>query len=132
VTPRVAALLGAALPALALLASCARDHQNTLPGTLERDRVELVADADEFIIALPFAEGAAVKVGDVVVVQDGASSMPLARSSRRPRRASTSSGTARCRPRSAPRRRGAIARVPSVTTRFANVTACSVSSRAAS
>jgi HlyD family secretion protein len=72
VTPRVAALLGAALPALALLASCARDHQNTLPGTLERDRVELVADADEFIIALPFAEGAAVKVGDVVVVQDGA------------------------------------------------------------
>jgi HlyD family secretion protein len=67
-----AGLLGAALPALALLAGCSRDDDYTLPGTLERDRVELVADADEFIVALPFAEGSAVKAGDVVVVQDSA------------------------------------------------------------
>jgi HlyD family secretion protein len=39
---------------------------------VERDRVELAADADEFIIALPFAEGAQVKAGDVIVVQDRA------------------------------------------------------------
>jgi HlyD family secretion protein len=53
-----------------LLAGCARETESTLPGTLERDRVELVADANEFIIALPLAEGAAVEVGDVIVVQD--------------------------------------------------------------
>ncbi len=47
-----------------------RHDESTLPGTLERDRVELVADANEAIVSLPFAEGATVKVGDVVVVQD--------------------------------------------------------------
>jgi HlyD family secretion protein len=53
-----------------LLAACVRHDESTLPGTLERDRVELVADANETIISLPFAEGAAVKPGDVIVVQD--------------------------------------------------------------
>jgi len=62
----------AAVSGLLLLAGCARDNEDTLPGTLERDRVELVADADEFIIALPLTEGAAVKTGDVIVVQDSA------------------------------------------------------------
>jgi HlyD family secretion protein len=47
-----------------------RHDESTLPGTIERDRVELVADANEAIVSLPFAEGAPVKVGDVVVVQD--------------------------------------------------------------
>ena len=55
----------------ALLAGCAQHDQDTLPGTVERDRVELAAQADEFIIGLPFAEGAEVKAGDVIVVQDG-------------------------------------------------------------
>ena len=55
-----------------LLAACARNNEDTLPGTLERDRVELVADANEFILSLPIAEGAAVKAGDVIVVQDAA------------------------------------------------------------
>ena len=54
------------------LAGCSRHDANTLPGTLERDRVELVADANETIVSLPFAEGAAVKAGDVIVVQDRA------------------------------------------------------------
>lgn len=67
--PRRAALSALLLP-LSLLGGCARDDEGTLPGTLERDRVELVADADEFIVSSPFAEGAAVKVGDVIVVQD--------------------------------------------------------------
>jgi len=58
------------LPALALLAACARHDANVLPGTLERDRIELVAEADEFIASMPVAEGDAVKAGDVVVVQD--------------------------------------------------------------
>ena len=61
-----------ALTGALLLAACARDGESTLPGTLERDRVELVADANEAIVTLPFAEGATVKAGDVVVVQDRA------------------------------------------------------------
>jgi HlyD family secretion protein len=61
-----------ALPLLGLSGGCARDNEDTLPGTIERDRVELVADADEFIVSLPLSEGAAVKPGDIVVVQDRA------------------------------------------------------------
>jgi HlyD family secretion protein len=52
------------------LAGCAQHDEDTLPGTVERDRVELAADTDEFIVSRPFAEGAQVKAGDVVVVQD--------------------------------------------------------------
>jgi len=59
-----------ALTGSLLLAACVRHDESTLPGTIERDRVELVADANEAIVSLPFAEGATVKVGDVVVVQD--------------------------------------------------------------
>jgi HlyD family secretion protein len=52
------------------LAGCAQHDEDTLPGTVERDRIELAAEADEFIVGLPLAEGAQVKAGDVVVVQD--------------------------------------------------------------
>lgn len=64
----------AALPLLlaAMLAACGRSNVDTLPGTLERDRVELVAEANEFIVTLPLSEGATVQAGDVVVVQDRA------------------------------------------------------------
>jgi len=55
-----------------MLAGCVRHDESTLPGTLERDRVELVADANESIVSLPFTEGATVKAGDVIVVQDRA------------------------------------------------------------
>jgi HlyD family secretion protein len=61
-----------AMCGVALLSACGRPDESTLPGTLERDRVELVADANETIVGLPFAEGAAVKAGDIVVVQDRA------------------------------------------------------------
>jgi HlyD family secretion protein len=61
-----------ALPAVLVLAACSRHDADKLPGTLERDRVELVADATESIVSLPFAEGAAVKAGDIIVVQDRA------------------------------------------------------------
>jgi HlyD family secretion protein len=60
------------LLATCLLAGCTRHDANTLPGTLERDRVELVAEANETIVSLPLTEGATVKPGDVVVVQDRA------------------------------------------------------------
>ena len=61
-----------ALAGSLLLAACGRHDESTLPGTLERDRVELVADANEAIVSLPFSEGATVKAGDVIVVQDRA------------------------------------------------------------
>jgi HlyD family secretion protein len=54
------------------LAGCAAGDDDTLPGTVERDRIELAADSDEYIVALPFAEGARVEAGDVIVVQDRA------------------------------------------------------------
>jgi len=59
-----------ALAGTLTLVACSRHDHGTVPGTLERERVELVADANESILSLPFAEGAAVKPGDVVVVQD--------------------------------------------------------------
>jgi HlyD family secretion protein len=68
--------------AAVLLAACAQHDEDTLPGTVERDRVELAAEADEFIVSLPFAEGALVKAGDVVVVQDRAISTAELDSSR--------------------------------------------------
>lgn len=54
------------------LSGCAAGDDNTLPGTVERDRIELAADSDEYIVSLPFAEGARVEAGDVIVVQDRA------------------------------------------------------------
>ncbi len=63
-------VLGMVLPLA--LAACAGHDQDTLPGTLERDRVELVAESAEFIVSLPFTEGSTVKAGEVVVVQDHA------------------------------------------------------------
>jgi HlyD family secretion protein len=62
----------AVLSGIALLSACGRHDESTLPGTLERDRVELVADANETIVSLPFAEGATIKAGDIIVVQDRA------------------------------------------------------------
>jgi HlyD family secretion protein len=70
---RVAALPAALTVALVLaLASCARHDERVLTGTVERDRVEVVADSDQPILSLPFAEGAVVKPGDVIAVQDRA------------------------------------------------------------
>lgn len=59
-----------AVEAVLLVSGCAGRDENTLPGTVERDRIELAAEFDEFIVSLPVAEGAHVAAGDVVVVQD--------------------------------------------------------------
>jgi HlyD family secretion protein len=60
------------LASLLAVAGCTRHDDSLLPGTLERDRIELVADANESIVAIPVSEGASVKPGDVIVVQDRA------------------------------------------------------------
>jgi HlyD family secretion protein len=64
------ALPALALPLIGMLGACSRHDTDALPGTVERDRIELVAEANESIVELPFAEGATVKPGDVIVVQD--------------------------------------------------------------
>ncbi len=64
--------LGAlALVLLATLAGCAREV-GTPPavGTLERDRIELTAEARELILEIPVREGDPVAAGDLVLVQD--------------------------------------------------------------
>lgn len=63
--------LAPVIVACAALGGCGAHDDGTLPGTVERDRIELAAEADEFIVALPVAEGAHVAAGDVIVVQDG-------------------------------------------------------------
>jgi HlyD family secretion protein len=63
---------GIAMSLAAALCACAQQDENTLPGTVERDRIELAADSDEFIVSLPVAEGTRVQAGDVIVVQDRA------------------------------------------------------------
>ena len=89
------------------LTACAQHDQDMLPGTVERDRVELAAEADEFIVKLPFAEGSQVKAGDVIVVQDGAISaaeLDAARAAGRSR--GTGRGAAERPARRAPSRPG--------------------------
>ncbi len=57
--------------ALCLLAACGRDPA-AVPavGTLERDRIELVAEANEPILSLDAKEGDTVAAGDVVLALD--------------------------------------------------------------
>jgi HlyD family secretion protein len=58
--------------ALGLLAACADDPAG-LPalGTLERDRLELVAEADEPLVEIAVREGDRVEAGALLVRQDG-------------------------------------------------------------
>lgn len=58
----------AALAALALgLAACGNESALPLTGTLERDRIELVAEAQEPIVEIPVHEGDRVKTGQVIL-----------------------------------------------------------------
>ena len=52
---------------LSLLAACGDDTPLPLTGTLERDRMELVAEAQEPIVAIPVHEGDRVKAGQVLL-----------------------------------------------------------------
>jgi HlyD family secretion protein len=56
------------LAALAvILTACGDDTALPLTGTLERDRIELVAEAQEPIVAIPVHEGDRVKAGQVIL-----------------------------------------------------------------
>ncbi|MDG6778816.1 HlyD family efflux transporter periplasmic adaptor subunit [Thiomicrorhabdus sp. zzn3] len=55
---------------LALSGCSQTNNQNTVLGTLEWDRVELVNEVSEPIIARPYTEGAKLKSGDVILKLD--------------------------------------------------------------
>jgi len=63
----------AAAPALALALAACGDGSDALLGTLERDRVELVAEAQETILEVAIREGEAVKSGQLLLRLDPAS-----------------------------------------------------------
>jgi HlyD family secretion protein len=60
------------VPALCLLIAACNGNDAGLPlvGTLERDRIEVVAEAHESIAALEVSEGDTVQAGDVLARQD--------------------------------------------------------------
>jgi HlyD family secretion protein len=55
---------------LGLLSGCQPDSRGAALGTLERDRVQLTATANEIVRALPVAEGSQVEKGAVLVQLD--------------------------------------------------------------
>jgi HlyD family secretion protein len=69
VTSRAARLLWIALPLL--LAACSRHPADApLIGTLERDRIEIIAEESEPILSLDVREGDRVTLGQVLMKQD--------------------------------------------------------------
>ena len=58
------------LAAASLIVACDRPAPPTMVGTLERDRLELIAQAQEEIVAMRVREGAHVAAGDILVELD--------------------------------------------------------------
>ena len=58
------------LIACAWLAACSRSDEGQILGTLERDRLELIAESNEPIVAIEAREGAEVKAGAVLLKQE--------------------------------------------------------------
>lgn len=63
------------LPAVVLsaalgLSACSNSDEGRVLGTLERDRLELIAEANEPIVAIEVREGAVVQVGTVLLRQE--------------------------------------------------------------
>lgn len=67
---RVRVALAVTAAACVGLLGCRDDGAATAVGTLERDRLELVAEVSEPVVARPFAEGAQVAAGDLLVRLD--------------------------------------------------------------
>jgi HlyD family secretion protein len=69
---RALVVAAAGLFALLALAACGDgEADRTAVGTLERDRIELIAEAQEPIIEIPVREGQSVREGDLLVRHDG-------------------------------------------------------------
>jgi HlyD family secretion protein len=66
---RTSLAVAASLSALAL-AGCSRSNDAPLVGTLERDRIEIVAEESEPIVSLDVREGDRVTAGQILMKQD--------------------------------------------------------------
>lgn len=67
---RLRVLLPLAVGIAVLLAACTREDPPRLPGTLERDRIEIAAEASEPITAIEVREGERVEAGRVLLRQE--------------------------------------------------------------
>jgi HlyD family secretion protein len=56
--------------ACSTLAACSRSDEGQILGTLERDRLELIAESNEPIVAIEVREGAEVQAGTVLLRQE--------------------------------------------------------------
>ena len=64
------------IPLCLLVGACARDRPQEVLGTVERDRLELIAEANERIVAIAVHEGDRVAAGDVLVQQEAGLAAP--------------------------------------------------------
>ena len=65
-----------------LLAACARERPVEVHGTVERDRLELIAESNERIVEVPVHEGDRVDAGAVLVRQEAGTAEPRMQQSR--------------------------------------------------
>ena len=65
-----------ALCVLLLVASCARERPAEVHGTVERDRLELIAESNERIVDIAVREGDHVQPGAVLVRQEAGAAQP--------------------------------------------------------
>jgi HlyD family secretion protein len=77
--PRLAVV---ALLASLLVAACARERPVEVHGTVERDRLELIAESNERIVEVPVREGDRVNAGAVLVRQEAGTAEPRMQQSR--------------------------------------------------
>jgi HlyD family secretion protein len=64
------------IPLCLLLAACSRDQAQEVLGTVERDRLELIAESNERIVEVAVHEGDHVAAGDVLVQQEAGLAQP--------------------------------------------------------
>jgi HlyD family secretion protein len=70
------ALASIAMTAALGAAGCAREAPVEIHGTVERDRLELIAEDNERVVEIPVREGDRVPAGAVLVVQEAGTAQP--------------------------------------------------------
>jgi HlyD family secretion protein len=64
------------IPLCLLLGACARERPQQVLGTVERDRLELIAESNERIVAIAVHEGDRVAAGEVLIEQEAGLAQP--------------------------------------------------------
>ncbi|MGI9245989.1 MAG: hemolysin D, partial [Steroidobacteraceae bacterium] len=68
--------LPAALVFVLSLAACGRDASQQVLGTVERDRIELIAESNERIVDVRVHEGDRVRAGSLLLLQEAGIAQP--------------------------------------------------------